>query len=104
MAKKSTESPARVMFLGTAVTMLVYWLVYDLGADDPQFLKEMNNGQEFIERENWDAAIDCFSMAIRLEPDDAIAYHNRGVAYEKLGDKAKADADFAKADELRAKE
>jgi hypothetical protein len=32
-----------------------------------------------------------------------LAYHNRSFAYEKQGDKAKADADFARAKELEAK-
>jgi Flp pilus assembly protein TadD len=38
--------------------------------------------------------------AIRLDPEYARAYYNRGFAYEEKGDQAKAKADFAKAKEL----
>jgi hypothetical protein len=44
-----------------------------------------------------------FSEAIRLKPDDAMYYTNRGFAYEKQGDQAEANADFAKSKELEAK-
>ncbi len=36
----------------------------------------------------------------RLDPKLAVAYYNRGVAYERKGDKAKAEEDFARAKEL----
>ena len=42
---------------------------------------------------------DC-TEAIRIKPDYAKAYYNRGAAYREKGDKAKAEADFAKAKEL----
>lgn len=37
---------------------------------------------------------------IRLDPKDADAYYYRGLAYQKKGDKAKADTDFAQAKKL----
>ncbi len=54
--------------------------------------------------EKYAEAIEDYTAAIQIIPDLRDAYVNRGTAYEKQGDKAKADADFAKADELRAKE
>jgi Flp pilus assembly protein TadD len=45
-------------------------------------------------------AIADWTEAIRLNPNDADAYNDRGVAYGEIGDKAKAAADFAKADGL----
>ena len=47
-----------------------------------------------------DQAIADYAVAIRRNPELADAYDNRGVAYEKQGDQAKADADFAKARQL----
>jgi Flp pilus assembly protein TadD len=38
--------------------------------------------------------------AIRLDPQLADAYYNRGVAYESLGQQELADRDVAKAKEL----
>ena len=38
-------------------------------------------------------AVAAFSEAIRLDPDNAAAYRARGEHYEKLGEKAKAEAD-----------
>ena len=39
---------------------------------------------------------DRTAEAIRIKPDYANAYHNRGTAHRKLGDDVKAAADFAK--------
>ena len=38
--------------------------------------------------------------AIRLDPQEAIAYNNRGVAYERLGKTREAELDYQKAKEL----
>ena len=40
---------------------------------------------------------------IKLVPGWAAAWYNRGVAYKKLGNEAKAKADFLKAEELETK-
>jgi tetratricopeptide (TPR) repeat protein len=45
-------------------------------------------------------AIAAFNEAIRLDPKSADAYRARGELYQKLGEKAKAEADLAKAKEL----
>ena len=42
-------------------------------------------------------AIQDFDSAIQLDPDDAIAYRNRGNAYYYLGQYTEAYADYAKA-------
>jgi Tfp pilus assembly protein PilF len=64
---------------------------------------KFNKGNGFVEPEDWDTAIASYSEAIRLKPDDPDFYNNRGVTHQKNGDQSKADADFAKAKELRAK-
>ena len=48
-------------------------------------------------------AVAAYSESIRLDPKNTAAYRARGRLYAELGDKAKADADFAKAKELDAK-
>ena len=47
---------------------------------------EYNKGVDFYDKEDWDTAIACCSEAIRLKPDDADAYYNRGIAYDKKGE------------------
>ena len=42
-------------------------------------------------------AIKDYSTALRLKPDDAATYNNRGLAYDRSGDHQKAIADFSKA-------
>ena len=49
-------------------------------------------------------ALTAFTEAIRLDPENAAAYRARGELYEKLGEKAKSQADFAKAKELESEE
>ena len=46
---------------------------------------------------DYDAAIANYDRAIALEPDDADAYHNRGIAKDAQGDYAAAIADFNRA-------
>ena len=51
-------------------------------------------------RVNSTRRLPTYTEAIRLNPNYAKAYYNRGAAYEKKGDKAKAEADFAQAKKL----
>ncbi len=86
---------------------------------DPKYAKTYNNrGVAYYLQGNFDKAIADYSEAIRLTPKfaepyynrdlaammgeqtKAEAYYNRGIAYEKKGYQAKADADFKKAKEL----
>ena len=45
-------------------------------------------------------AIADYSKAIELNPDDVLAYNNRGIAYTDLGDYERAITDYYKAVEL----
>ncbi len=49
-------------------------------------------------------AVAAFSEAIRLDPENGPAYRARGEQYQKLGEKAKAEADLAKAKALGKQE
>jgi Flp pilus assembly protein TadD len=50
-----------------------------------------------------DRAISNFAKAIHLDPKDAEAYKDRGQAYGKKGNEAKAGADFDQAKKLGGK-
>jgi tetratricopeptide (TPR) repeat protein len=60
-------------------------------------------GQSYAQLGKLDSALDCFNRTLKvgiLPPNDAIAYLNRGDAYEKMGAKDKARADFQQATNL----
>ena len=68
--------------------------------DAEKALNELNKGIAFAEREDWDSAIASFTEAIRLNPDYAVAYYNRGLAYKVKGETTKAEADLTRGREL----
>jgi len=43
------------------------------------------------------AAMDEFEVSIKLSPENAWVYHNRGQVYERVGNREKASADYQKA-------
>src|SRR5215471_16322385 len=57
----------------------------------------MSQGQTNINNGDYDRAIAAFSDAMRLDPKSALAFTNRGVAYERKGDMDRAIADFSEA-------
>ncbi len=61
-------------------------------AKDPLY-----QGVVAYEKKDFDLAVDCFTEAIRLNPDSAGAYYSRGVTYSKKGDLDKAVADCTQA-------
>ena len=54
-------------------------------------------GNRYLEGQEYDAAIDCYSRAIRLYPGNAKLYYNRAIAYENFGEHERAKADYAHA-------
>ncbi len=48
----------------------------------------------------WDKAISDYAEIIRLEPKSGFGYYARGTVYEKKGEKANSEADYARAREL----
>jgi tetratricopeptide (TPR) repeat protein len=70
--------------------------------------KEQLTAQEWFERgyifeqaENFNEAIRCYSEVIRLKPDDAYAYHNRGISRRSIGDLDGAIKDYSEAIRLK---
>ena len=58
-------------------------------------------GGDAYAKNDFDLALKCFTDAIRLKPDYAEAYCNRGDAYGKKGDRDKAIADYTEAVRLK---
>jgi Flp pilus assembly protein TadD len=54
----------------------------------------------YVAAQRWDEAIADLNKAIELKPDDAIAYENRGWAYEEKGDVQKAIENYREAAKL----
>ena len=54
-------------------------------------------GEAYLENGERDKAIDAFTAAIRLNPDDARAYYLRASLYQRSGDADKAAADLTRA-------
>ncbi|MGA2259776.1 MAG: tetratricopeptide repeat protein, partial [Thermoguttaceae bacterium] len=63
----------------------------------------VQRGNTYFASHEWDQAIACLSEVIRLDPKNAMAYNNRGVAYSFQGDDDKALADLSEAIRLDPK-
>lgn len=60
-------------------------------------------GDTHFNLKNYPEAVADFSRAIELAPNFAEAYQNRGICYKYLDDGLKAEADFARAEELEGR-
>ncbi|MDR2034281.1 MAG: tetratricopeptide repeat protein [Helicobacteraceae bacterium] len=61
----------------------------------------VNRGLTFLNMEFYDRAIDDFNQVIALEPNGSSThYHNRGLAYFRLGELKNAESDAEKACEM----
>jgi tetratricopeptide (TPR) repeat protein len=61
-----------------------------------------NKGNAFIQQEKYTEAIDAYNEAIRLDPNLAVAWGNKGLTLEALGRTSEAEAALARAKELGA--
>jgi tetratricopeptide (TPR) repeat protein len=57
-------------------------------------------GRQAIDAKHWNEALNAYNKAIDLNPNDASAYNNRGLAYDNLDKDDLAIADYDKAVEL----
>ena len=62
-----------------------------------------NRGNGYLDKSQYDRAIQDYDQAIRLNPNFALAFYWRGISKQKKGDKAGGDADIAKAKQLDPK-
>lgn len=76
-----------------------------INAIDPQYEDGFYNlGLLYLDMDSLEQARKSFDIAIQVAPTFANAYYYRGVTHEKLGDKAKAQADFDNAKRLKPAE
>ena len=61
---------------------------------------DLTRGNMYFELGQYERAIQDYDEAIRLDPEYANAYYNRGIAYGNLGQQELADRDFARAKSL----
>lgn len=68
----------------------------------PVDVSYVHRGFAYAYKNQWDKSIADYNEAIRLNPDCGVAYYNRALANQRLGnqDKAQIEADFSKAREL----
>jgi tetratricopeptide (TPR) repeat protein len=72
-------------------------------AAEARYSTLMNQANTDSNTGNFDNAIATFGEAIRLNPNDALAFYSRGLAYGKKGDNEHAIADYNEAIRLDAK-
>ena len=63
-------------------------------------MTQYNKGWSLLELGQYAGAVEAFSKGIPIQPDFAFVYWRRGLAYEGLGDKKRAQADFEKSAKL----
>ncbi len=71
------------------------------GMPEPPAEAYFNRGVAWYHKGEYDRAIQDYTKAIELKPDDAEAYYNRGLAWDELGDFDRAIQDFDRAIELK---
>ena len=57
-------------------------------------------GRQAIDANRWNEALNAYDKVLELNPNDASAYYNRGLAYDNLDKNDLAIADYSKAIEL----
>ena len=54
-------------------------------------------GNAYLDHRDFQRAIEDYTRAIALDPQDPVVYNNRGIAYRSLGQTAMAIADYREA-------
>ena len=88
-------SPKRKRSAGNAA-QVKYWLETGLSyhADDPRLLKRIS--LVYLNEQNYNMAIHYLDRLLAVDPENASALRNRGIAYYQKRDKARAREDFEK--------
>jgi len=69
-----------------------------------QAVEAVEQGIQYLENNEEDRAIECFTEAIRLNPECARAYRLRGQIHSKTGKWGKAERDVSKARRAEARQ
>ena len=98
MESKSSKTRRNVIgiVLVVAIGLLTWSIVAVQGG-----VNNINLGIEEYEKGNYAAAIEHYNTAIESDPNDALAYNNRGLAYIEVGESEQALKDYDKAIELK---
>ncbi len=80
MANKTKNAIGIIVVI---MMVVVVWSIIDIQGKE----KYNNQGLKEYQKGNYDLAIKNFNKAIELNPNNAISYHNRGLAYFKTGSK-----------------
>ena len=86
-----------------AVSFASVTVISSVAGKPPSAAEAFSKGISLFQKQDYDAAIDAFTEAIRVNPKNASAYNNRGVAYHKKGEYDKAIADCGEAIRLNPK-
>jgi tetratricopeptide (TPR) repeat protein len=88
--------------IATRQVVLAKVLLIELSVERPQDTQVRNQlGKLYAELDEFEAALECFSRAIAINPDDADSLYCLGNVLQKLGDRAGAEAAFVRAAQLQ---
>ena len=92
----------RVGVFGLALFFLAFQTVLTgrpqaAGGGKEDVARQIRFGAEMAKQGNWHEAIFRWQRALAVEPGNSRLHNNLAVAYESLGDYAKADAEYAAA-------
>lgn len=100
-----SSPPAHRLYAGLSglswLGILLLLLLVGHGCSNIQFYFAYERGLVAVSRQDYDLAIDEFSVAIRLRPDFLLAYINRSYAYRQKHDYDRAIADYTEAIRLK---
>ncbi|XP_053313918.1 small glutamine-rich tetratricopeptide repeat-containing protein beta [Spea bombifrons] len=68
-----------------------------LPADIEKAEQLKDEGNNFMKEQNYEAAVDCYTQAVELDPKNAVYYCNRAAAFNQLGNHSNAVRDCEKA-------
>jgi tetratricopeptide (TPR) repeat protein len=88
--------------IATHQTVIATALLIELSNERPQDAQVRNQlGKLYAERDEMDAALDCFSCAVSLNPGDADSLYWIGGIRQKMGDRDGAEAAYLRATQLQ---
>ena len=94
----------RTIAIAAALSVLALGSPLITGCTNPLATQYFNQGVEKYDAGNYQGAIDDWSKAIEINPQDAYAYYKRGIAKELVGDLKGACADWKEASSLGDKD
>jgi tetratricopeptide (TPR) repeat protein len=88
---------AKTLFVGFVALLSVTGATIVWAQD---YLDHYEQGEFALRVEKWDRAVEFFSKSVEDNPKFFVAYHNRAIAYSKMGEYDKSIQDLKKALQL----